>query len=119
MTQLITSGGLSQLYSGSTVSVTFQSTQTIYEYQVIATIEPYEFNTSMNPSVTQMLATGSTGNSGSVQVVDQMLSGTLSPYITTIGLYNDRYELVAIGKLPNPIKRLSKTQQSFIIRWDM
>lgn len=124
--RVTTSLGLESIYStgifvgsASSWDLTIGATQTIYEYQVIATVEPYEFNTSMNPSATGFLATGSTGNSASVQVVDQMLSGTLSPYITTIGLYNDRYELVAIGKLPNPIKRLSKTQQSFIIRWDM
>lgn len=100
------------LESGSTLQATFKSTQTIYEHKVIATINPYEFNSSINPS-----AFG-TSITGSALVKDEMLSGSLSPYITTIGLYNDKLQLVAVAKLPRPIKRLAKTQQSFVVRFD-
>jgi hypothetical protein len=46
------------------------------------------------------------------------VSGTVRPYITTIGLYNDKAELVAIGKLANPVTKLDDVDMNFIIRWD-
>jgi hypothetical protein len=98
--------------SGSTIRTTLDATQTIYEYQIIVTAKPFEFNYSFNPTITSRDV-----HSGSV-VLDSMASGTLGPFITTIGLYNDGQELVAVAKVPRPIKRLAKTQQSFIIRFD-
>lgn len=99
--------------SGSTYRATLDSTVTMQEYQVLCTVEPQEFNYASNPS-----AFGTTFT-GSVSITDAMISGGLSPYITTIGLYNDRYELVAIAKLPNPVKRLSKSQQSVLVKFDI
>jgi hypothetical protein len=116
--QLIQDDGL-YFPSGSTGRTIFSATQTIYEHQVIATIEPYEFNFPTNPTSFGTISTGSLLESGSARVADVILSGTLSPYITTIGLYNDRHQLVAVAKLPRPIKRLNSTQQSFVIRFDL
>ena len=113
----ITTNGL-DVQLGTEFDVSLRATQTIYEHQIIATIEPAEFNASMNPSAAGFVSTGSGLNSQSIAVNDLMSSGTLNPFITTIGLYTDDYQLVAVAKLPNPISRLSKTQQSFIIRFD-
>jgi len=111
--ELVVDDGLF-IAGGDTVRVTFDATQTLYEYQIIATINPGEFNYSINPSARGKFS----GSTGQTFVVDEMASGTLSPYITEVGLYNDYYELVAVAKLPRPIKRLRNTQQSFVIRFD-
>lgn len=42
----------------------------------------------------------------------------LAPYITTIGLYDEDGDMVAIAKLPNPIKNLPDYDLNFLIRFD-
>jgi len=42
----------------------------------------------------------------------------LTPFITSIGLYDDNCELVAVAKLPQPIKSLPNIDMNFIIRFD-
>jgi hypothetical protein len=42
----------------------------------------------------------------------------LSPFITTIGLYDDDCQLVAVAKLPQPIKSEPDIPVNFIIRFD-
>jgi hypothetical protein len=49
---------------------------------------------------------------------EEMANGNLKPYVTTIGLYNDSNELMAVAKLSTPIQRIFNTQQIFIVRFD-
>lgn len=42
----------------------------------------------------------------------------LAPYITTIGLYDSDGDMVAIAKLPTPIKNLPDYDMNFIVRFD-
>ena len=42
----------------------------------------------------------------------------LAPFITTIGLYNDACELLAVAKLPQPIKSEPDIPVNFIVRFD-
>ena len=42
----------------------------------------------------------------------------LAPYITTIGIYDDDLNMVAVAKLPQPIKSLPDFPVNFIIRFD-
>ena len=42
----------------------------------------------------------------------------LAPYITTIGLYDEDMDMVAVAKLPQPIKSLPDYPVNFIIRFD-
>jgi hypothetical protein len=42
----------------------------------------------------------------------------LAPYITTIGLYDNELNMVAVAKLPQPIKSLPDFPVNFIIRFD-
>jgi hypothetical protein len=42
----------------------------------------------------------------------------LTPFITTIGLYDDNCELVAVAKLPKPIKSEPDIPVNFIVRFD-
>jgi hypothetical protein len=40
------------------------------------------------------------------------------PYITSVGLYNDQSELLAVAKLSRPIKKPKEYDISFTIRFD-
>lgn len=41
-----------------------------------------------------------------------------SPYVTTIGLYNNAYQLVAVGKLANPTPISLNTDTTFVVNFD-
>lgn len=47
-----------------------------------------------------------------------MTGSFLTPYITTVGLYDDNNQMVAVAKLPTPIKSLPDYPVNFIIRLD-
>ncbi len=56
---------------------------------------------------------------------DYLISGSvdptgsfLAPYITTIGLYDDNLDMVAVAKLAQPIKSLPDYPLNFIVRFD-
>jgi hypothetical protein len=103
--------------TGSKITIDFEATQTIYEHQIICTMEPGEFNYSMNPSVKS--ASGSVAGYPSGRVMDQFASQSLTPYFTTVGFYTDLGELVVIAKVPRAIKRAVDSQQTVIARFDI
>ena len=41
-----------------------------------------------------------------------------SPYVTTIGLYNENYQLVAVGKLSQPIPISLYVDTTFVVNFD-
>ncbi len=68
-------------------------------------IKNAEYNFSNNPSYT----TGSVG-----QIAQSTFIGDPKTYITTVGLYNDRQELLAVAKLSKPL--LKSFQRESLIR---
>ena len=112
---LVTDKGLF-LSASSNVSIQYASIHTIYEHQVICTLDPNEMNFSTNPTMRWNTLTGSV-YSGK-PAVELVFSGTLEPYWTSVGLYNDVGEMVAIAKVPKPIRRAINTQQTIIVRFD-
>ena len=105
-------GFLGNLISGSNATCSFQSTMTIYESQYKCTFNPNEFNYTQNPS-----AISSSSNSG---VVYDFLTGSyFEPYITTVGLYNEANELVAIGKLAQPLQSSNTTDTTILVNLDL
>lgn len=119
---LVTDRGL-YLDTGSVVTVQYAGIHTIYEHNIICTVEPGEMNFSTNPTMRNPTLSGSFSASvfvpstGSI-ASDLVFSGSLEPYFTTLGLYNDVGEMVAIAKFPRAIRRVTNTQQSVIVRLD-
>lgn len=72
----------------------------------------YRFGSNVNTSISGGFEhydlSGSVDSTGSF----------LAPYITTIGLYDDNCDLVAVAKLPQPIKSEPEMTVNFIIRFD-
>lgn len=91
----------------------FRSTTTLYEYEVICKIRKSEFNFTQNWTVRK------DKNNDSREVDDYVTSSFFNPYITTIGLYNDNYDLVAIGKLSSPLEKRDDVDMNIIVRWDI
>jgi len=51
--------------------------------------------------------------------ITSLTGSAFQPYVTTIGLYNDSNELIAVGKLGRPTPKSQNTDMTFVIRLDM
>ena len=110
---VLTSGSfINNFISSSNITCSFQSTVTIYESQYKCTIRQNEFNFSQNPT----LVSGSS-NSG---IMYNFATGSyFDPYVTTIGLYNNSYELIAVAKLAQPLPLSSVTDTTILVNLDL
>ena len=128
------------IVSGSVLSqytLNFRSTKTIYENEILLSVLESEFNVSQNPTAIDYDADGKFGkiklHSIQSNVNPMVFSGFgeydysssfdttgsfLAPYITTIGLYDDDLNMVAVAKLPQPIKSMPDYPLNFIVRFD-
>lgn len=118
------------LYSSQDIGyVSFKSSQPVFTHNYHCKIRESEFNFTFNPSA----ISGSTGiaydNEGQVYSVTSKISdGVLlpnvtgsdfQPYITTVGLYNDANELVAVGKLNRPVPKSNNVETTIIVKIDI
>jgi hypothetical protein len=102
---------ISGFMTGSNVTCSFSSSFNIYETQYKCTLRENEFNFSQNPTI----VSGST-NSG---VLYGFATGSyFSPYVTTVGLYDNNYNLLAVGKLAQPLPTSAVTDTSILINLD-
>jgi hypothetical protein len=127
-------------------SLQYRSTKTIYENEIFISVLESEFNASTNPTaltnidfesfqailddpITKQKYTGSFYNIKSARVnplfweydfsaSNDPTGSYLAPYITTIGLYDNEMNMIAVAKLPQPIKSLPDYPLNFIIRFD-
>lgn len=111
-------------FSGSgDVTCSFQSSRTIYETQYKCTIRENEFNYSLNPSlISGSNFTNPLNSSCSIdirgQVYDFVTGSNWAPYVTTVGLYNETNDLLAVAKLSQPLPTSRTTDMSIIINLD-
>ena len=80
------------------------------EYQCTMTEDEFEFTT--NPTVRKIPSTESE------DIANFATGSNFKPYITTVGLHDDDGNLLAVGKLGQPIKASSETDTTFVIRFD-
>ena len=108
---LISSDGIS-IQNAAGVTSSFQSMVNIYEHTIVCQIGPSEYNTTFNPTSFETTTAGTSSFNA------EMVSGSVVPMITTIGLYNDSNEMLAVAKLSKPITRMKYTDQTFVIKFD-
>ena len=89
--------------------ILFKNNYTIYENEIVCTVDSGEFNISQNPTI-------STDTSGSMR--DFATGSDFMPYVTTVGIYNDNNELLLVGKFAQPIQMSSVTDTTFVVRYD-
>lgn len=103
---------ISSFTTGSNITCSFESTITIYETQYKCTLRENEFNFSQNPTIVSGSA-----NSG---IIYNFATGSyFSPYVTTVGLYNNNYELIAVGKLAQPLPTSAVTDTTILVNLDL
>lgn len=98
----------------------WESSYTIYETQYKCTIRANEFNYSLNPSLLSSSIVGQNEilESGSAAYADFVTGSDFSPYVTTIGLYDDNQNLLAVGKLAQPLPTSQTTDTTILINLD-
>lgn len=94
--------------SGS-FNMIFKGEHIIYENEIRCTINEDEFNYTLNPSI-------STDNSGSLRGF--ATASYFNPYVTTVGLYNEANQLLAIGKMSKPVPIPRNSDLTFLIKFD-
>ena len=115
---VITSGSISasvaidilNYITSSNITCSFSSSLTIYENQYKCTIRENEFTYTLNPTLT-------TDQSGSLP--GYVTGSYWSPYVTTVGLYDEAQNLLAIGKLAQPLQTSPTTDTTILINIDM
>lgn len=99
------------LFDGN-FNVDFRNKYRIYEHEVLLKLREGDFNLSLNPT----LRVGETEDS---QQLKSFVTGSWKPYITTIGLYNQNYELLAVARLAKPVEKRDDVPMNFIVRFDI
>lgn len=91
-------------------TASYRSTKTIYELSAIVRVDAGDLNMSTNISLT---------NDDDTTYKSYVSSSNFMPYITTIGLYNDYGQLLAIGKLAQPIRKRNDVDLNFLVKLDL
>ena len=105
----------------------FSSSYKIFETQYKATINEDEFNYTTNPTIItgSQIPTVFSGsnidweNTASVGTpLGFATSSYFTPYITTVGLYDDNFNLLAVGKLATPLQSSPTTDTTILVNID-
>lgn len=118
-----------KIIEGTTIDLDYSSEVRIARHEINIRLLPQEFNFSaFNPSIfrqysgsmtTELADIPSSSVSASSWDIYKMMGGNIiKPYVTSIGLYNDKYELLAVAKTATPIQRTFDIEQIFIVRFD-
>lgn len=90
--------------------INWKSNVPIYTYNYTVKLSDYEFNFTQNPSA----LTGSDN-----RLRDNITGSSFQPYITTVGLYNDSNELIAVAKLGKALPKSRNTETTIQVKLDI
>jgi hypothetical protein len=94
----------------SAYTSSYRSTLTSYELSALTRLDAGDFNLSLNHTLTR---------DNNITYQNFVTGSSFMPYITTIGLYDDAGQLLAIGKLAQPIKKRNDVDMNFVVRIDI
>ena len=94
----------------SRLKLRWKSNQPIYTYNVHCKVKDSEMNFTYNTSA----VTGSDG-----VIASNVTGSAFSPYITTIGLYNDANQLIAVAKTGRPVPKPLNTDMTLVVKIDL
>ena len=90
----------------------WDATVQIHEHEYRCTANIDEFNRTINQSI---IAESLNRD----ELIPEASHSLFSPYVTTIGLYDQNYALLAVGKLAKPIKTSTDTPITYVVRIDL
>lgn len=104
------SGSYKTLLNDYTLQFNGTTEHTIHNYQCV--VEDEEYNMTFNQSARKNQDKNNPRLKGFATASD------FTPYITTIGLYSDQNELLAVSKLANPVKSPTDLDIVFNVQFD-
>ena len=72
-----------------------------------------------NVVVTSLASCNASGSIIKGERNDNITGSAFQPYITTVGLYNDANELIAVGKMAQPVPKPANTEMTIIVKIDI
>ena len=108
--RVINSNDILNFVTGSNVTCSFSSSFGLYETQYKCTIGESEFNFTLNPSIISSSRNGAIYNWATGSYFD--------PYITTIGMYDNNHNLLAVGKLAKTLPTSRTTDTTILVNID-
>ena len=106
------------------VTCSFSSSMTIYEAQYKCTLRESEFNATLNPSAQAsgsllIINSSSFSQRGDGTLANNVTGSYFSPYVTTVGLYDELQNLLAVGKLAQPLPTSDTTDTTILVNLDL
>lgn len=98
------------IFSEPSFTLSFKNEHTIYEHEVRCLVRESDFNLSYNPTIVTNYASGS--------IRGFATSSSFYTYATSLGLYNDNNELLAVAKFGKPILISPDTDMTFVVKYD-
>jgi hypothetical protein len=87
------------------------------------TVSDYELNHTLNPTAQSGSIVMFYSSSSYVQpsgiYADNVTGSAFQPYITTVGLYNDSDQLIAVAKLAQPLPKPADTELTIQVKLDV
>ena len=109
--------------------ITWKSNHPIYTHNYHCRVKESEYNFTYNPSALTVASKPLYYNDGTLYKAngnfvdgyrhDNVTGSAFQPYITTVGLYNDANELIAVGKMGQPVPKSANTEMTFVIKLDI
>ena len=96
--------------TGSNITCSFSSSFGLYETQYKCTLGESEYNFTLNPSIISSSRNGA--------IYDWATEPYFDPYVTTIGMYDNDKNLLAVGKLAKPLPTSRTTDTTVLINID-
>jgi len=108
-------------------TVLFKNEHTVYENEIRCLVKESDYNLSYNQSLIvsggQYIISSSNGYTltGSIDsTIENFATGsTFYTYATTLGLYDDDNQLLAVAKFGKPIMMSPDTDMTFVVKYDI
>lgn len=113
----------------SSVKLRFKSSQPIFTHNYHCKLRESEFNFTYNPSALSSSLKTVYDNTNTVysttsavaagELNNKITGSEFQPYMTSVGLYNDANQLIAVGKMNRPVPKSANTEMTIIVKIDI
>lgn len=113
----------------SNFKLNWESSVPIFTYNYNCKLREFEYNYTSNPTTQQKELQQIINSDNTIEYIyktvtqgvikPEFIAEEFSPYITTIGLYNDTNQLIAIGKLSTPVPKSQQTEMTITVKLDI
>lgn len=113
----------------SNFKLNWESSVPIFTYNYNCKLREFEYNYTSNPTTQQKELQQIINSDNTIEdtyktvtqgvLKSEFIAEEFSPYITTVGLYNDTNQLIAIGKLSTPVPKSQQTETTITVKLDI